>query len=197
MPHSPISPFPFQTPVGVVQDNDGKYYVQWPPALLQWFNNAFLGIVTADSIADADVFSTDTANEIESEVFNLIEGAAEAQPRIGAELKGLRARIDDLESQSRSSRNWLAEIEDLRTCLAMIDETHREAAGSTASGYQLFIAAAGQTTFTPTVVPTSRAEVRLNRIPQIPGASYDYVVSGVHIVFNFGLSVGDLVEVLQ
>lgn len=58
-------------------------------------------------------------------------------------------------------------------------------------------ATAGQTVFTPAVAPISSAFVFVNGLKARAGASYDYTIVGVTVVFNYPLDAGQVVEIIQ
>ena len=65
------------------------------------------------------------------------------------------------------------------------------------SASQYFTAMAAQTTFTPTIPPNTASWVFINGLKQRYGLSYDFTVTGLNIVFNYGLQSGDVVEVIS
>lgn len=70
-------------------------------------------------------------------------------------------------------------------------------AGGFNTNDEFFTSTEGQTIFTPAVAPNGNCWVFLNGVKQRRGASYDYEISGVDIVFTWELPAGETVEIVQ
>ena len=62
---------------------------------------------------------------------------------------------------------------------------------------EFFTATEGQVTFTTAAASNTTSWVFVNGVKQRYGASYDFIITGGAVVFNVGLLVGSVVEVIQ